>query len=59
MEGTGSNDVNSPHSTVAFVRNIKNPQTTMALTFLTHIISGIDGVQCSSILKLDQHFSLC
>ena len=23
---------------------IKNPQTTIALTFLTHIISGIDGV---------------
>ena len=25
---------------------IKNPQTTIALTFLTHIISGIDGVVC-------------
>ena len=25
---------------------IKNPQTTIALTFLTHIISGIDGVYC-------------
>ena len=24
---------------------IKNPQTTIALTFLTHIIYGIDGVQ--------------
>jgi hypothetical protein len=24
---------------------IKNPQTTIALTFLTHKISGIDGVQ--------------
>ena len=23
---------------------IKNPQTTIALTFLTHIISGYDGV---------------
>ena len=23
---------------------MKNPQTTIALTFLTHIISGIDGV---------------
>ena len=23
---------------------IKNPQTTIALTFLTHIISDIDGV---------------
>ena len=23
---------------------IKNPQSTIALTFLTHIISGIDGV---------------
>ena len=23
---------------------IKNPQTTIALTFWTHIISGIDGV---------------
>ena len=23
---------------------IRNPQTTIALTFLTHIISGIDGV---------------
>ena len=23
---------------------IKNPQTTIALTILTHIISGIDGV---------------
>ena len=23
---------------------IKNPQTTIALTFMTHIISGIDGV---------------
>ena len=23
---------------------IKNPQTKIALTFLTHIISGIDGV---------------
>ena len=27
---------------------IKNPQTTIALTFMTHIISGIDGVFCSS-----------
>ena len=24
---------------------MKNPQTTIALTFLTHIISDIDGVQ--------------
>ena len=27
-----------------FKNFIKNPQTTIALTFLTHIISGIDGV---------------
>ena len=25
---------------------IKNPQTTIALTFMTHIISGIDVVWC-------------
>ena len=30
---------------------IKNPQTTIALTFLTHIISGIDGV-CNIITYL-------
>ena len=33
---------------------IKNPQTTIALTFLTHIISGIDGVSW----KFSLHFSL-
>ena len=31
---------------------IKNPQTTIALTFLTHIISGIDGVTCFLIKKI-------
>ena len=30
---------------VFFKDFIKNPQTTIALTFLTHIISGIDGVK--------------
>ena len=30
---------------------IKNPQTTIALTFLTHIISGIDGVLCLQFEK--------
>ena len=29
---------------VFFKDFIKNPQTTIALTFWTHIISGIDGV---------------
>ena len=33
---------------------IKNPQTTIALTFLTHIISGIDGV-CVLLLVLYLH----
>ena len=27
-----------------YILKIKNPQTTIALTFLTHIISGIGGV---------------
>ena len=31
---------------------IKNPQTTIALTFLTHIISGIDGVEYFTYLNL-------
>ena len=31
---------------------IKNPQTTIALTFLTHIISDIDGVKYSMIPKV-------
>ena len=26
-----------------------NPQTTIALTFLTHIISGIDGVRQQTV----------
>ena len=31
---------------IYFIKDfIKNPQTTIALTFLTHIISGIDGVR--------------
>ena len=30
---------------------IKNPQTTIALTFLTHIISGIDGVHSFALNK--------
>ena len=30
---------------ICFLKDfIKNPQTTIALTFMTHIISGIDGV---------------
>ena len=29
---------------------IKDPQTTIALTFLTHIISGTDGVKKQRIL---------
>ena len=28
-----------------FMDFIRNPQTTIALTFLIHIISGIDGVK--------------
>ena len=32
---------------------IKNPQTTIALTFLTHIVSGIDGV-CTDTSRLWQ-----
>ena len=35
---------------------IKNPQTTIALTFLTHIISGIDGVQNISYLPHQPKF---
>ena len=34
---------------VFFKDFIKNPQTTIALTFLTHIISVIDGVDCDSM----------
>ena len=30
---------------------IKNPQTTIALTFLTHIISGIGGVVSKLYIK--------
>ena len=30
---------------ILFKYFIKNPQTTIALTFLTHIISGIGGVK--------------
>ena len=33
---------------------IKNPQTTIALTFLTHIISGIGGVCYNDINVLPQ-----
>ena len=29
---------------------MKNPQTTIAPTFLTHIISTIDGVHCTYVL---------
>jgi hypothetical protein len=32
---------------------MKNPQTTIALTFLTHIISGIGGVWDDSLDKLE------
>ena len=39
---------------------IKNPQTTIALIFLTHIISDIDGVSphviyASSVIKAKQN----
>ena len=30
---------------------MKNPQTTIAPTFLTHIISAIDGVDCQGHLE--------
>ena len=37
---------------------IKNPQTTIALTFLAHIISGIDGVLCLKLYnKMHSYFS--
>ena len=41
----GSYLLNSTANPAHFQSNfIKNPQTTIALTFLAHIISGIDGV---------------
>ena len=38
---------------------MKNPQTTIAPTFLTHIISGIDGVmlQHEFIMKNQRHLN--
>ena len=44
-----------------FLNFIKNPQTTIALTFLTHIISSIDGVYflASSPFKKKELWLLC
>ena len=37
---------------------IKNPQTTIALTFLTHIISGIDGVNPVNLVWFRLRFQI-
>ena len=48
----GTHDLAQNFRICFFKDFIKNPQTTIALTFLTHIISGIDGVICISLLQL-------
>ena len=42
----GSHDFFQIFGIIFFKDFIKNPQTTIALTFLADIISGIDGVVC-------------
>ena len=38
---------------------IKNPQTTIALTFMTRLISGIDGVKVFFTAVLDENKKYC
>ena len=48
--GAGTHDFFQNFRICFFKDFIKNPQTTFALTYLTHIISGIDGVILMSII---------
>ena len=59
MEGTGSNDVDSPHSTVVVRPKHGNVKISGLTSYKVLEIGKRHMNQCSSILKLDQHFFLC